>query len=467
MVTPSVPGAINITDLTGEEVVALQSGAGAAQTTTALIAALGGGAKKFLPFFGDTSVPWARPGLSIGGSGNNFTLWLNQGGQAYDIGTDTPPHNGAPVDPGIHYAPGDTVTLGGGTLLAAGGIPTPAHTELTVTDTQLVSATIVAAGTGGTPGSAQVIGTTGTGTMFILDVTINGSGHISSIDDINAAGDYTVNPTDLTDEPVADNSSSGITGASVSVVMGALLAEIAVAGAYATPPANPVSQASSSGSGTGATWDLGFTALASATDGTGGLPLIVKANSPALVNASLGLGGLLTGLLIPIGAPPWTLTDAVAGFYTWQYFNPGNAALVLYNSETDKAVALLGLAGSSTGSGSGGWVVFHYTDVSNPSPSNQPTIAAGGYLTAAVTGLGYFSWWQISNDGTTLDFLASAEGQAFVGLSANQSQSPTTDGSYTETLESFIGSVTHVGFGIDRSSFANDVLTILWNWVQS
>jgi hypothetical protein len=41
--TPAVPGAINITDLQGDEVVSLQSGAGSTQTTTQDIANLAGG----------------------------------------------------------------------------------------------------------------------------------------------------------------------------------------------------------------------------------------------------------------------------------------------------------------------------------------------------------------------------------------------------------------------------------------
>src|SRR5258706_12746045 len=49
-----------------------------------------------LPYFGMDPLPWRRPGLSIGGSGNNFTSWLNQvdGG---DTATATDNANGLPL----------------------------------------------------------------------------------------------------------------------------------------------------------------------------------------------------------------------------------------------------------------------------------------------------------------------------------------------------------------------------------
>lgn len=151
---------------------------------------------------------------------------------------------------GTGYAPGDVVVLAGGTNTV------PA--ELTVSATQAISATIVAGGTTAhADGSAQVIGTTGTGTKFVLNVTITG-GTISAIGGVATAGAYTVNPTAIANEPVAGVSFT-ITGAVVDVVMGVLSGTVLYPGAYTATPSNPVSQASTTGSGTGATWTVTWT----------------------------------------------------------------------------------------------------------------------------------------------------------------------------------------------------------------
>lgn len=146
---------------------------------------------------------------------------------------------------GGSYAPNDLITL-------AGGSGTPAA-NLKVTHTKVVSATVAAAGTGGTPGTQTVTGTTGTGTKFQASVTVSGGGAITSVDSISVAGDYTVNPTSLTTEPVTGG---GLTGAQLSVRMGVLTAIENTTGVYTTLPSNPVSQASTTGSGTGATFTI-------------------------------------------------------------------------------------------------------------------------------------------------------------------------------------------------------------------
>ena len=85
------------------------------------------------------------------------------------------------------YAPGDTITLAGGTFLTAAVIQ--------LVTTQVVSATVAAGGAGGTPGTANVVGTTGTGTLFTANVTISGGGAVTGVNSIVYGGDYTVNPT--------------------------------------------------------------------------------------------------------------------------------------------------------------------------------------------------------------------------------------------------------------------------------
>jgi hypothetical protein len=193
------------------------------------------------------------------------------------------------------YAPADTITLAGGTHTTTGIV--------TVTHTQVVSATVNAAGAGGTTGIQTVTGTTGTGTKFQARVTI-AAGAITEVRSISVAGDYTVNPT-TAGEPVTGG---GLAGATLDLQVGvltftittpgvyqanpvtgtftqgstsgtgtqasfsnAIMAPHAVTvrnpGAYSTAPANPVAQASSTGLGEGATFTVTFAAIQPFQDG--------------------------------------------------------------------------------------------------------------------------------------------------------------------------------------------------------
>lgn len=149
---------------------------------------------------------------------------------------------------GTVYAPGDTIT-GAGTGVATGPV-------FLVTDTQAVSAAVVAGGTGGTPGAVTLTGTTGTGTKFQATGTINGSGVLTGALVVSVAGDYTVNPTNLASEPVTNNASA--TGIIVSVVMGVKTVTVSSGGAFTAnnTTAGGITQASTTGSGTGATFTL-------------------------------------------------------------------------------------------------------------------------------------------------------------------------------------------------------------------
>lgn len=146
------------------------------------------------------------------------------------------------------YKPGDTITLAGGTFTMP--------VTLLVQSTKVVSATIVAGGTGGTNGAQIVTGTTGTGTKFSANVTVAGN-TITAVNSIAVPGAYEVNPTVLTAEPVTGAS---LTGAQLSVKMGVLALVQPTTAAYSALPANPVAQGSTSGTGTGATFTLTWTA---------------------------------------------------------------------------------------------------------------------------------------------------------------------------------------------------------------
>lgn len=145
---------------------------------------------------------------------------------------------------GTGYVPADTITLAGGTHSIAA--------ILTLATTRVVSATIAAAGTGGTPGAATVTGTTGTGTKFQANVTIDAGGHLFAVNSITVAGSYSVNPTVLANEPVTGG---GLAGAQLNVVMGVNTFSVSNGGDYTVNPAGGTfTQASTSGVGVGATF---------------------------------------------------------------------------------------------------------------------------------------------------------------------------------------------------------------------
>lgn len=177
------------------------------------------------------------PTLSTTGPGAGATFSLRM--KVIGAGVDT-------IQSGAgSYAPGDTIHPAGGTSSIAA--------IFTVAQTQVASATIDDAGTGGTPGTQTVTGTTGTGTKFEATVTVSGGGIITSVDSISVRGVYTVNPTSLTAEPVTGG---GLTGAKLSLKMGVLGVTPSTPGSYTVLPSNPASQSSSSGAGTGATFNV-------------------------------------------------------------------------------------------------------------------------------------------------------------------------------------------------------------------
>lgn len=148
-------------------------------------------------------------------------------------------------EPGQGYAPGDEITLAGGQFGTAAIVA--------VASTQVVGIEIVATGANGTPGTATIAGTTGTGTEFEASVTINDDGELASIDEITVAGAYTVNPTDPGEEPVTGGD---LEDATVALTLGVLTVSVDTAGNY-IGLADSFTQASTDGDGLGATFDGG------------------------------------------------------------------------------------------------------------------------------------------------------------------------------------------------------------------
>ncbi len=232
---------------------------------------------------------------------------------------------GVVASAGADYLPGDEITLDGGTFespavlavdtvqlitvdvdapgtgISAGDTIDTVEGDMpavvTVTHTQVVSAAVDDGGADGTPGTATVTGTTGTGTKFQATVTIGAGGDIESVDAIAVAGNYTVDPTDIAAEPVTGG---GLTGATLSLVLGALTVVVSTPGAfsdapfsltgdsvdvtftnasygvltastvsggdYTTVPANPVAQDTTTGAGSGATFTMTWATPAQAGD---------------------------------------------------------------------------------------------------------------------------------------------------------------------------------------------------------
>ena len=254
------------------------------------------------------------------------------------------------------YAPNDAVSVAGGTQTQP--------VELIVNTTQVVGAAVAAPGAGGTNGVQTVTGTTGTGTKFQASVNVAG-GMIVSVNSVTLAGNYTANPTDPTAEPVTGaslvgatlNLSIGIltfsifargtfttnpagaaftqasstgqgTGATFqNAVMGPRDMSVANSGSYAVPPVNPVAQGSTTGVGLGATFNLTLTSLFQAGDwvfasGIGGMtPLNGRSfviGAVTQVGAGYGYSLLdVYGNNIDTSAyPAWTAGGTLARIYT-------------------------------------------------------------------------------------------------------------------------------------------------------
>jgi hypothetical protein len=413
------------------------------------VAIEGGGSVPPAPFFGlSLQTGWTRPGLAIGGSGNNFTEWLNQTNFAIGLGDVVDnTFQGDPVTPGTgNYAPGDTITLGGGTIESDG-----VATQLTVTDTQVVAVALASPGSG-VAGPVTLQGTTGTPNTFVQVTGTVGVGGALNADGlvITVAGDYTSNPIDLAAEPMTTISGT-LSGATLTLTMGVLSAIISDGGSYTIPPTNPISQSASSGTGTGATWNATYNPSSTAIDNSGGGPLVVQSMCPVPPLVTVGGFNALSGLLKTIGTPPWTIKVASAGVNgpaAGQSGSNGGSygvhVLVLYNASLDVALGL-----SAYANGSGGWYIRRYTEVSKKAENSLPTVVQNGLATGA-----YFSWWAVTNDGANITFGLSGEGAMYL------------DNIYQEALAEFMVNITHVGFGINVSD-AGQQLSILWNWVES
>jgi hypothetical protein len=276
---------------------------------------------------------------------------------------------------GTGYAPGNVITT------AATGGTASAHATLTVTTTKAVSATVAAGGAGDLGDGAGVIveGTTGTGTLFRASVTI-ASNAIASVQSISVAGAYTVNPTDIANEPVTyvSGASSGttLTGAELSVVLGVDTFTVTTRGSY-TVIGTALTQngATTPAGGTGATFSAPSFAPLTWT--------VSEAGDYSVTSAALTQDGATA----PAGGTGATFNTASFGVLTATVSTSGAYTVVPSNPVAQ---------GSTTGSGTGATFTVTWATAAAAGdllviPGDAVVVRATGYDHVAaiqVTGAG-------------------------------------------------------------------------------
>jgi hypothetical protein len=225
------------------------------------------------------------------------------------------------------YAPGDTITLA-----CAGTFSTAAM--LTVGTTKVVSAILYLGaqqGSGGTPGTATVTGTSGTGTKFTANVTIGAGGNMTAVNSFTG-GAYTANPSALYGNRfIVPVTGGGLSGAYLIVGMGIASVSILDTGSFtANAFGGAFTQSSTSGNGSGATFNsalFGPNALTVSTPGN----YSVFPTSPASQASTSGSGAGAT----------FTLGEQSISYNTggWLYLS-GIGGMGLLNGETFVATQL-------------------------------------------------------------------------------------------------------------------------------
>ena len=205
----------------------------------------------------------------------------------------------AVATPGTGYAINDTITLAGGTL-APGGIG--ASSVLTVSAAQLVGLALNAAGSGYAVGDMITL-TGGTHSVAaIVTVDTVSSGAIATFH-ITTKGVYTVEAATFTQ---ASTSGSGTGATFNAAVWGVQAVTISTAGAYSATPTNAAAQASTSGTGTGATFTMLYglgTAQITNSGNYTAAPSMTVTDSASGTGASIAtvtLGGNGNPIFVPI-----------------------------------------------------------------------------------------------------------------------------------------------------------------------
>ena len=167
---------------------------------------------------------------------------------------------------------------------------------------------------GGTTGPATVTGTTGTGTKFSAYVNINSSGVMDTVFAITVPGSYSVNPS-VTAEPVTGG---GLTGAKLSLLIGPNTITISNAGVYTTNPGGGVlTQYTTSGSGSGAQFQNAVFGVQAVTVSRAGSYTAQPSNPVSQASTTgYGYGATFTvswGSSAPFATGDWIYFSGVGG----------------------------------------------------------------------------------------------------------------------------------------------------------
>jgi|GEM_PF-1672933 len=223
------------------------------------------------------------------------------------------------------YAPGDTISLAGGTQT----VQSQVVVATTTLNGNVANISLVNAGSGGTPGSYNVEGSTGLGVRFVINITIGGGGTVTSINSIVDGGNYTTNPTNVANEQLVNAtawSGGAAVAARVSIQLVVATISIVNRGSFTVnPPGATMTQGATSGSGSGATFNNVIMGPNVLTVSTAGSYSVIPAD-PVSQFATSGAGSGATFNVV------WTTPVAIANG-DWVYIS-GVGGMTQLNGDT-------------------------------------------------------------------------------------------------------------------------------------
>lgn len=220
---------------------------------------------------------------------------------------------GGTGSPTLCYNIGDIITLAGGSPVVR------AQVQVVTMRVSGFNSSPIFAGAGGTPGPAVLTGTTGTGTKWQANVTIGGGGTVTAINSIAVAGSYTSLPVTAFGGLTDTMSGGGFVGAGQPVFGVAVeISTISIVnpGQY-TGNTTTFTQYSNTGPGTGATFQTAVFGIYSATVTTEGSYSVLPSN-PVAQFATSGAGTGVTFTATWASSPTlatgdWVYVDDVGG----------------------------------------------------------------------------------------------------------------------------------------------------------
>lgn len=203
---------------------------------------------------------------------------------------------------GTGYAPADTITFTGGTSTTT--------TIVNVATTRLATVALNAAGTGYAIGDTVTLaGGTFTTAAVLTVATLGGGGAIATFT-ITTRGSYSVNTASFT-----QGSTSGAgTGATFNTALyGVDTVTVNTAGVYTVIPSNPVAQGSTSGAGTGATitgsWGVNTIVIGANGSGYSSMPTVTITGGTGATGVAVMEGD---SIAVTSGGSGYTTTPTIS-----------------------------------------------------------------------------------------------------------------------------------------------------------